>query len=209
MGILTVVAHIFLKFLRDGRGQKLFEAWRATFGPRATGWEPLIYIKYNFYSVNITSLLRDFIESMWSLIIIIKINLLLLDAIAHSLWFNPSKLQLPTSNFLINSLVLVSSWTLLSPLMWTWRHLARLITSILDFSDTLLEGREAEIQLPLKRSPDSQLSLVLIPARLVWRRTSGQQNSLLTVYHDQTTAWSVTKQGYSQNVSQNGMYKCE
>ena len=33
----------------------LFEAWRATFGPRTTGWEPLIYsviISNNFQTCN-------------------------------------------------------------------------------------------------------------------------------------------------------------
>ena len=39
-GNSAVVAHIFLKFCRS---RAIFEAWRATLGPRATGWEPLIY----------------------------------------------------------------------------------------------------------------------------------------------------------------------
>ena len=34
--------HIYFWNSLGGRGP-LFEAWRATFGPRATGWEPLVY----------------------------------------------------------------------------------------------------------------------------------------------------------------------
>jgi len=35
-----------------GRGP-LFEAWRATFGPRATGWEPLIYTYVYMWSLSL------------------------------------------------------------------------------------------------------------------------------------------------------------
>ena len=41
MGILLLL-HIYFYNSLGGRGP-LFEAWRATFGPRATGWEPLVY----------------------------------------------------------------------------------------------------------------------------------------------------------------------
>ena len=59
------------------------------------------------------------------------------NACRHSLWFHPSKLQVMTSNFLIKSQVLVSSWTLLSPLMHPSRFFARHATFILDLFYTL------------------------------------------------------------------------
>ena len=59
------------------------------------------------------------------------------SACTHSLWLHPSKLKVRTSNFLIKSQVLVSSWTPLSPSMPTSRLFARHVTFILDLSDTL------------------------------------------------------------------------
>jgi len=38
-------SHIDLYFFNSFRGQRpLYEAWQATFGPQATGWEPQAYI---------------------------------------------------------------------------------------------------------------------------------------------------------------------
>jgi len=40
---MFAIFHIYFNFyFLRGRGP-LFEAWRVTFGPRATGWEPLPY----------------------------------------------------------------------------------------------------------------------------------------------------------------------
>ena len=94
MGSFTVFAHIFLKFFR--RSRATFWGLAGTFGPRATGWEPLLYTipQHTIYY-----------------------NYLFLFVIIHSIWNSPTKVS---SQQLCPTLAMLDCTPLYADYLYLW-----------------------------------------------------------------------------------------